>query len=231
MLPFIDANADDVHVLAERDGYLFFPRLLPTSVVLELRARALDIAADLGWLAQGSPRLAAVSTPGLGLGAYDDPRWITFLQRLLPDPLFSALRDHPALIQTLTRVLGRAPRAERGDLCRVVSGDGDERATRPHQDRFYISGEGELWTAWLPLGDCPVEPGALALLPGSHRRGLLPHSGEPMKQAITLPPDTRWHSQDLAAGDVLFFSGLTVHCALPSERAPRFRLSVDFRYA
>ena len=35
----------------------------------------------------------------------------------------------------------------------------------------------------------------------------------------------------LAAGDVLFFSGLTVHCAVSSERAPRLRLSVDYRHA
>jgi hypothetical protein len=40
------------------------------------------------------PPDAALAVTGARLGAYDDPRWIAFLRRVLPHPSFAAL---PAL--------------------------------------------------------------------------------------------------------------------------------------
>ncbi|KAB2887507.1 MAG: phytanoyl-CoA dioxygenase family protein, partial [Kofleriaceae bacterium] len=42
--------------------------------------------------------------------------------------------------------------------------------------------------------------------------------------------DAPWHAADLAAGDVLFFSALTIHRALPNVTADQLRVSVDYRY-
>ena len=106
-----------------------------------------------------------------------------------------------------------------------------EFTTPPHQDHYYVRGSTELWTAWLPLDDCPAEQGGLAVLPRSHTRGLLPHAGEgPGRQGATVPDDSEWATSDYACGDVLLFHCLTVHRALHNLTLNRLRISVDYRY-
>ena len=43
----------------------------------------------------------------------------------------------------------------------------------PHQDFIHIQGSPNVWTAWLPLGDCAHDLGGLSLLVGSHKVGVL----------------------------------------------------------
>ena len=45
--------------------------------------------------------------------------------------------------------------------------------TPAHQDFIHIQGTKNVWTSWFPLGDCPVELGALTVLVGSQADGLL----------------------------------------------------------
>jgi ectoine hydroxylase-related dioxygenase (phytanoyl-CoA dioxygenase family) len=216
---------------AHDEGYLFFHDLVPRSVVDTLRDVALGLADDLGWLAQDGPCAAGLATPGLALGAYDDPRWVRFLTRVLPHPAFAALRDEPALRRVVEALLGGPADNSAGDVCRVVSGDDPPHTTPPHQERHYVRGEGWLWTAWLPLGDCPLSLGPLAILPRSHRQGLLPHEdGHTPHPSVPVRDDALWLASDLVPGDVIFFSGLTVHRALPHQNGRRLRLSADFRF-
>jgi ectoine hydroxylase-related dioxygenase (phytanoyl-CoA dioxygenase family) len=110
----------------------------------------------------------------------------------------------------------------------------ESAATPPHQDHFYIRGAVETYSCWIPLGDCPMELGGLAILPGSQERGFLEHSvkstgvggnGVPVEES-----ETQWHSEDFAAGDVLFFHSYTIHKALPNKTEDRLRISTDNRY-
>jgi ectoine hydroxylase-related dioxygenase (phytanoyl-CoA dioxygenase family) len=141
-------------------------------------------------------------------------------------PEIDALRRHAFVLSTLGRVFGRAAEPGHGDVCRVVPPAAPELTTRPHQDAAYT--RDELWTAWIPLGDCPRRLGGLAVSPGSHRRGLLAHGEGTLGAAV--PADARWASADYRCGDVLLFSALTLHRALANE-SDEVRLSVDFRYA
>lgn len=216
---------------AKSDGYLFFRGLVAKDAVYALRDVALRVADELGWLDRSAPRSTGMALPGIALGAYDDPRWIRFLTQVMADPAFFALRDDPSLLQVLTSLFGGPPRPAAGDLVRVVSGDDERHTTLAHQDRAYVKGEGPLFTAWLPLGDCPKTLGPLAILPRSHRNGLLPHAGDTeWRKGVDISADAVWHASDLAAGDVLFFSGLTIHRALPHRGGRRLRLSADFRW-
>jgi ectoine hydroxylase-related dioxygenase (phytanoyl-CoA dioxygenase family) len=47
---------------------------------------------------------------------------------------------------------------------------------------------------------------------------------------VHVPDDAVWLASDLAPGDVLLFSGLTVHRALPHRSGRRLRISADFRF-
>jgi len=225
---------DDPRALARRahdEGYLFLRGLVPHAVVGAVRDVALTAAERLGWLDRDAPRETGVALPGVALGAYDDPRWVHFLTMVLPHPACAALRDEPALRRVVEVLLGGPADGSAGDVCRVVSGDDPEHTTPPHQERHYVQGEGWLWTAWLPLNECPLSLGPLAILPRSHRRGLQPHeAGHGRHPSVPVPGEAVWLASDLAPGDVVFHSGLTVHRALPHRGGPRLRLSADFRF-
>jgi ectoine hydroxylase-related dioxygenase (phytanoyl-CoA dioxygenase family) len=146
-------------------------------------------------------------------------------------PEFLALRRDPFVLDVLGRLFGEEPLDGRGDTCRIMSPAARDLTTPPHQDRFYVRQSDLLWTVWIPLGDCPVELGGLAVLPGSHRRGLLPHAGEGAgRQGADVGPEERWATAGYRCGDVLMFNCLTLHRAAENRTLNRLRISADFRY-
>ena len=216
---------------AGRDGYVFCRALVPRDRIDALRGHALAVAADLGWLDAAAPRDAALAVTGASLGAYDDPRWIAFLERVLPHPSFAALRVAPAVVAVLTAILGAPPESDAGDLCRVVSSDDPVHTTVAHQDRFYLPDGPPRWSMWAPLGPCPLALGPLAVLPRSHEHGLLPHAGDvAWRRGVDVADDAGWAASDLEPGDAIFFSWLTVHRALPNVSGRALRLSATYRY-
>ena len=87
----------------------------------------------------------------------------------------------------------------------------------------------------MPLADCDIEGGSLAVLEGSHKFGLLPlkfHLGAGNRAAVLSEEvkACRWVGADFKAGDVLLFPSLTVHKAMENHTLETMRLSVDFRY-
>jgi hypothetical protein len=212
---------------AERDGYLYAPRLLGASTLAPLRALVEAALTRRGWLH------GQASDPALRLGRWDDPRWIAFLGEVLPSEPYRALAVAPALLDVLRDALGGEPEPHAGDVCRLVSPAAPELTTPPHQDAAYLADAGAVWTAWLALGPCPRSLGPLAVWPGSHRLGLLPHAlvvAGGGGVGTDVPDDVAWAASDLEAGDVVVFSALTVHCALDNATADRLRVSVDYRY-
>jgi phytanoyl-CoA hydroxylase len=113
-------------------------------------------------------------------------------------------------------------------------------ATPWHQDNGVIleeADETEIITVWFPLTEATVENGCLAVVPGSHRDGLLPHCpadannrtgfGVHIKErhfaageAVPLP---------MKRGSALFLTKRTVHSSL-SNHSDHVRFSFDLRY-
>jgi ectoine hydroxylase-related dioxygenase (phytanoyl-CoA dioxygenase family) len=151
----------------------------------------------------------------------------------MSSPEFRALGKAPALASVLRVVLGGEPVGHIGDTCRLMSPGAVDLATPPHQDGAYVKAPEGVWVAWMPLGPCPLELGPLALAPGSHLGGILPHTigeGAAVVPGLVVPAGTRWCASDLEEGDVLFFSTLALHKALPNRTADRLRVSADYRY-
>src|SRR2546427_8556986 len=94
---------------ARRDGYVFCRALVPRARIDALRGHALAVAEDLGWLDANAPRNAALAVGGARLGAYDDPRWIAFLRRVLAHPTFAAVAGPPAVVARLPALPGPPP--------------------------------------------------------------------------------------------------------------------------
>jgi hypothetical protein len=135
----------------------------------------------------------------------------------------------------MKQVLGESVFPHPLSIVRMVFPHAPELSTPPHQDFPNNQGTPDLTAAWIPLGDCTLENGALAILEGSHRFGVLPvqfHLG-PGNRGVELDSRfdrCRWLSADFRAGDILLFPALTVHRALDNCSADSLRLSVDFRY-
>jgi ectoine hydroxylase-related dioxygenase (phytanoyl-CoA dioxygenase family) len=227
MRPLVDSapiagDAAALRARAEADGYLLLRGIPGPAAVAPLADFVRRTADDLGLLAPG----AALAGTG-----YDDPRWLALQRRVLPDPRFLAVGDDPALLAVLETILGEPPMTRRGDICRLALPGAPHLTTPPHQDHYYTGGTTRIWTGWIPLADLPLDLGPLAVRPGSHRAGLLPHRGEGAgRQGVDVPEEEVFAASPLAAGDSVLFHSLTVHRALPNRTADRVRLSVDFRY-
>lgn len=220
-------HADELRLRAREDGYLWMRDLVDRAAVGALRAVVFARCAQLGWLAPGATEVeprAHSSRRGVRM---TDPAAIDLQVAVLPSPELERLRSDAGVRSVLRAVLGGEVVGAQGDVCRVVFPHADELTTPPHQDGAYVGTERECWTVWIPLADCPLERGPLAVLPRSHRGGLLAHAGE--DGAIAAPAEG-WAASPLASGDAVFFSSLTLHRALPNRSAGLLRLSVDLRY-
>ena len=210
---------------AGRDGYLFFRGLVDPPAVAALLGRVREQCAARRFSTGDRARAGLLPIP------FDDPDFVALQCVVLATPEFAAVGDAPALLGVLGDLYGRPVRTRRGDLCRIAVPGHPDRATPPHQDHHYVGGSPEIWTAWLPLTDCPLELGPLVVLPGSHRGGARPHGvAAAGVEGVAVEDGAVWAGGDLAAGDALLFSSLTIHRSLPNRTADRLRLSVDYRY-
>jgi len=201
---------------ALREGYVFLPRLLPRAAVMALRRQAIRTCRELGLLDGRNRWCGGHFGDASGTGAYSDPRWLQLQQKLFSQPEFTALENHPALRGVVAHILGAVPVSGQGSVCRLAPPSLQQAPTAMHRDYQYIRGSTRLWTAWLPLGDCSLELGPLAVSPRS----------EQQDSAADLP----WASAAMRAGDVLLVNVLTLHRACPNFSRDRVRLSLDFRY-
>jgi hypothetical protein len=226
---FVPAPVDDDERLrcARDDGFLYVPGLLPPARLDSIRVVLDEALARRGWRVDGR------SDPALRLGRWDDARWIAFLAEVVATAAYRALSAAPEILAVIRLLVGGEPKLHVGDVCRLVSPGALDLTTPPHQDSAYLKDADGVWTAWLPVEPCPRELGPLALLPGSHIGGLRPHAsiirGGPLI-GVDVPDDAPWRAADLNEGDVIFFSSLTVHKALPNVTPDRLRVSIDYRY-
>lgn len=215
------------------DGYLFFRGIVPRATLLELRDQITRILADLGWILDGDERMAAKA---IGLAQREgEPGYFAALDRIVRLEALHSLAHEPHLLAVMRQALGESAFPHPLSITRLVFPNNPEITTPPHQDYRNNQGTANLTAAWMPLGDCPIQQGALAILEGSQKAGLLPlqyHLGPGNRGAVLNEElqELRWVSADFKAGDILLFPSLTVHSALENRHPQSMRLSVDFRY-
>jgi hypothetical protein len=94
-----------------------------------------------------------------------------------------------------------------------------------------VQGSTEVFTAWIPLIDCPMAVGPLQIAAGSHTQGVFDFqiAAGAGGIEITNPLEGRWVSNGFTQGDVLIFHSMAVHKGVPN-RSDRLRMSMDVRY-
>lgn len=207
-LPMLAANdlLDDAAAFRARmeaEGYLFLRGILPVAVLEQLLDDVTAVLQAIGWIRGGAARLEAES---LVLPCREgESRYFEALDEIQQLESFHALAHEPALLAVMELLLGEGAFPHPLGVMRLVFPNNPEVTTPPHQDYRNNQGTPRLTAAWIPLVDCPLEFGPLAILPGSQRLGLLPldfHLGPGNRQAV-LP--ARRH--DLRARSTATFPG------------------------
>jgi len=212
-------------------GFLFFKGLLPDSLVDPVRLLAREAFESQGWIrptAGNPPLMEAVPGARLEGRGWDDPRWLDFQYRMSAHPDFLAFAEDRRIMGVLEVLLGEPAWLAAVNFCWLKLPGSPEQTTLPHQDQWYLPDCPRMWTVWVPLVDTSFEVGPLGCVPGSHQRGLWDHVGR--FSGIGVSSDVRWASNEVRAGDAVFFNALTVHCAWSNVSASQARVSVDIRY-
>lgn len=233
-------NPEGLRARAEEDGFLFFKALVPRELVLELRRQFLQVVDNWGWLDRRFDLMEGVvdrdaveredplEMVNQGVGFHN--RAYAEVQKL---ELFHEIAHHPNVLNMYRALLGGEILPHPRHIARLILPASYNRPTPPHQDFIHIQGTKNVWTMWMPVGDCPREMGNLAMIRGSNRDGLLPVAaaeGAGGLEAHLCAQNYEWVVDDYEAGDVITFSSLTVHKALKPEVLDRIRLSCDYRY-
>lgn len=151
----------DVAALRERmanEGYLYMPGLLNRDEVLAARHVIAGRLAAAGHLDPARPLMELAARENLD---------IAFMPELAHDnpALHKVLYDGP-MIAFFERFLGGAVRHFDYTWVRAVA---PQRGTPPHMDIVFMGrGTTNLYTAWTPIGDVPLEMGGLLILERSH---------------------------------------------------------------
>jgi ectoine hydroxylase-related dioxygenase (phytanoyl-CoA dioxygenase family) len=228
--PLLDEPAA-LRATAQKDGYLYLPRLIPTSLVAPVRALARSEFAHHGWIEPDNanpPFMTAVPDARLESRGWDDPRWVEFQCRFSSHPDFLAAARCDEIISVLEAIMAEPPWLAEVNFCWLKLPGSPEHTTLPHQDQWYVPHCERMWTAWIPLVDTPFEVGPLGVIAGSHLRGQWHHHDA--FSGISVPDDVEWRSSEVQPGDVVFFGAFTVHCAWSNVSETCARVSADVRY-
>jgi len=218
--------------LAE-EGYLFLKKLQNTDRLLSLRRDIMQVLMEAGWLVEGTEpmdgiaRVDAQCTEG-------DPEYTDGYHQIYRLQSFHKAGHWPEVVEAMTKVIGNESLPHPKKIARIWFPQYLEHTTPAHQDFVHFQGSFETYTFWAPIGDCPIELGGLAILPGSHKIDrVMDHHfslGAGGMAIDNAELQGEWHSTDYEAGDALIFPSLTVHRALPNYTTDRLRVSLDNRY-
>ncbi|MDE2994294.1 MAG: phytanoyl-CoA dioxygenase family protein [Chloroflexota bacterium] len=222
---------------AEEDGYFVVEGLVSPAACQRFIQRLDDYAhtrrpVPAGLAIQREPRVARgtlQAAPG------EDVRKISGVAR--GDDLFGALVVQPEIVRIIQELTSPNVKLFRADVLMKPAGVGSAKGM--HQDSPYWPIEPmALWSCWLPFDPSLLENGCMTAIPGSHKRGPLPHVRVTDDYII---PDKHYEPDDVVAipmepGSGLFFHSLLLHgtaenrSALPRRAITMSYMATESRY-
>ncbi len=214
----------------EDNGYLVVPDVLDADGVAALRHEAADICRGERGAVDGLEPLD---------DADDDAVMRQYLCIHFPHKISTLMRDalaEPGIVDVLGELIGPNVKCMQSMLFVKHAGKPGQAW---HQDEYFIpTRDRSLAAAWIALDDATRENGALWVIPGSHRNGVLwpmgPHDRDdefdPGHEARDFPFDeSQAVSCEVPAGGVVFFSGYLLHRSF-RNRSTGFRRALVNHY-
>jgi len=224
----------------EEEGYLYFEGLVDLD---QVRATKGDIVRILrehhiveadGAEADGDALWSGGPQP-------TEAEYMEVYDRIVRLESFQALARSPELVAVIEAICQEQIQVWEQQLVRLIYPEPEAVAAQgvgAHQDGDPKLGyrAKSFYTGWIPLMRIDESVGGLAVVPGSHRMGVLQSAGTVASSsgrrggvygldAAALD----WVTVDYEPGSAVIFACLTAHRGLPN-RSDRIRLSCDFRY-
>ncbi|MDQ3468432.1 MAG: phytanoyl-CoA dioxygenase family protein [Actinomycetota bacterium] len=214
----------------EDNGYLVVPDVLDADGVAALRHEEADICRGERGAVDGLEPLD---------DADDDAVMRQYLCIHFPHKISTLMRDalaEPGIVDVLGELIGPNVKCMQSMLFVKHAGKPGQAW---HQDEYFIpTRDRSLAAAWIALDDATRENGALWVIPGSHRNGVLwpmgPHDRDdefdPGHEAHDFPfEESQAVSCEVPAGGVVFFSGYLLHRSF-RNRSTGFRRALVNHY-
>ena len=213
-----------------RDGYIVVEGLVPPEEVEALRNRLREYTHDgrpLGSIrVQIEPRIQRgelkVNHPGDGIRKVDG--------LVQGDDLFRKLGLNENIVGIITQILGPDIKMFRNSLLMKPPEVGSQKGW--HQDSPYWPIEPmELCSCWFTLDDATAENGCLAVLPGWHKKGPLPHIHVTDDYVIdeAYVDSSAGVLAPVRAGGGVFFHSVLPHYTAPN-RSKKWRRAIALSY-
>ena len=212
------------------EGYAVTDGLAPDAVE-GIRSKFLEVTSRLA----EANAFGRVATDADMVRLYAERKelWIGAVDQFPFIPELLAACGNPRLLELAHQAGIRFPAISGGGVSLLVNMPSDDhRLYRTHQDITYIPGSLNGITMWVPLQDSPLSLGPLEVVPGSHKRGLLPTNGasDVKKNELVPPvPDEAFLPLPIKKGQCIVFSKFLVHRS-GRNRSDNVRYSLQFRY-
>lgn len=234
--PFFNSSLTDtsnwIDSLKER-GYLFFPNFLNRMEVVSVRKQILEKLKKEDWITSTDEDYK-IQEPVRWINS---PEFYRCIDSFMQIEDLHLLGKHSSLIKLMEHLLGETVFAHPRKMIRTSYPIhmNKKDLIPPHQDVFYVRGELDTFTVWIPLGDYPLSKGGLRVAEGSHKQTLLPTAPTSegrfgCKLADINEENFLWKQSSVKMGDILVFHSLTLHAASPNIE-DQIRLSVDCRFS
>ena len=229
------ASVEELRAQMETNSYLFFRGLVPAEVVLNVRRQVLELCAEAGWLDPSRDLMDGIAAPDKKPTTEGQPDYTAVYRKVLKTPDFHGFPADENLMNVARALLGDEVLIHPRRIGRITFPNFTTATTPPHQDYYYIRGSIDTYSCWIPLGECPIALGGLAVWPHTHSNGYIEHTvhtpGSVGSCGIAYDKaESLWHTTNFGVGDALFFHSYTVHKAIPNLTGNQLRLSTDNRY-
>ena len=225
---------DDSEELRRRireEGYIFFRKLQNPDKLRDLRRQMLNRMTP--WLVEGTDPIYGIADISKQC-TEGDPEYTDVYHEVYKLEAFHRIAHEPEVLDLLEKVMDGPVFPHPHKVARLWFPKYAAHTTPIHQDFVHFQGNFDTYTCWAPVGDCPIELGGLAVLPGSHKiNAVMEHHFSLGAGSLCIHTDElegQWHSTDYEIGDTLIFPALTVHQALPNLTEDHLRVSLDNRY-
>jgi len=226
-------DAKELRRRIDEDGYLFFRKLQDADKLWELRLEMLAVMREGGWIQEGGDLADGIADISKRC-TEGDLGYTEVYHQVYKLESFHRAGHWPEVLGMMEKVMGGPVFPHPQKIARLWFPKFTEHTTPIHQDFVHFQGSYETYTCWAPVGDCPIELGGLAVLPGSHKTNkVLDHHFSLGAGSLTIDPDEskgEWATTNYEIGDTLIFPSLTMHQALPNLTGDRLRVSLDNRY-
>ena len=232
-------NTSELKVRMQREGYLFFPRLIDPARALSVKHDIVSILREHHIIEDdGDPE------PMWSGGPFPtEPEYMAVYDKIARLESFQQLAESREIANLLDALCGEPVHVWQQRLIRIVYPDPEASTAKgvgAHQDGDPKLGyrADTFYTGWIALMEIDRTIGGLAVAPRSHTMGFLKSAGT-VASSYKASAKQRdfgldasqldWATADFAPGSTVIFINRMVHRGLPNY-SDRIRLSCDYRY-